>query len=308
MKKLLIAALLSASFTVGAQVQGTAPAFIEGGTAYTWDSDKTSTHTVYAGAVNDNGFGARAGIHKFRTPAYSKTGESAQFKYVKLDRSNTLVDVNVGVKQLEKTTPYVDINVFHKLSDKATISGILVSDVVETEKSVKNGINFTTALADVGYNITDRLNFSFIGGASQFSDGNTRAIIRTKTSYAIVPEHGVSVYFRTRDHFDSKPESPNYFSPKQLSQQVMGAQIRKSFGSVQVYTFFDVGNETLYRETTTSSPIYTAGATVQSTPWTRGGTTFGATAIRTSSSASSSLVGGDGYNWNGVYAWVKIPF
>ena len=244
-----------------AQVLGTAPTYAEGKVSYTYDTDKFKTWSIAGGAVfagtDGNGFGARITTTEYDGVAKSVGGgvgslvghsESVQATTVHLGDVYTWQGA-IGVKQttanasagaVSQTNSSADLvfdgEIRRALTDTVSAGISLSRDVVESSGGILTNTTVTTLIGDADITITDNLNMSLVLGDSHFSDHNNRQFVRTKLTYTLVPEYGVSAYVRTRNQWDSNPRAiqqyicdgngctqpTSYFSPAERYDQAFG--------------------------------------------------------------------------------------
>ena len=114
------------------------------------------------------------------------------------------------------------------LTDRTRAEFVVNRDRVETQNSLINGIHYTLAGAGIEQQVADRLTFVGSGGGMFFSDTNSRAYMRLKLIYDLIPEYGVTAQLRYRQYHGSNTNvQNNYFNPGRYSEYMLAAGVRK---------------------------------------------------------------------------------
>ena len=192
------------------------------------------------------------------------------------------------------------------MTDSLTIGINAATDVVQSEKSIQNGITFTAVGFDVDLQMTDHLGLVAVVSETYFSDGNNRITLKAKLNYEVLPEYGISVYYRLKEQRDMSPGLGNYYSPDQLTEHALGLALRKPNSGLVYTAFIDYGSQRTHTaDGIDNKPIYTWQLGAQTQPGKRYGTTFGTFITGSNTSAINS--GAAGYRWLGFSSWIKVP-
>ena len=117
-----------------------------------------------------------------------------------------------------------------RLTDRTTAELVVNRDRVETESSLNNGIQFTLIGASIEQQLIDRLTVVGTGGEMFFSDANTRAYMRLKFIYDLIPSYGVTAQLLYRQYHDSNTNiQNNYFNPGEYAGAMLAVGIKKRF-------------------------------------------------------------------------------
>lgn len=192
------------------------------------------------------------------------------------------------------------------LTDSLNLGVSASTDIVASEKGLQNGVTYTSIGTDLDLQITDHLGIVFVVTDTIFSDSNNRLLFATKASYDILPEYGVSTYYRIKTQWNSNPGTGNYFSPSQLYENAVGVSFRKYYEGIVYTASFDYGfqNYTIDGQNN-SNPVYTYQIGAQTQPGKRNGKSFGVNIISSNNNSINST--SSGYHWYGISSWVKVP-
>lgn len=239
---------------------------------------------------------------------------------------NDTQDVLVGTAELKLV-----------MTDTLTIGGTVTRDVVETSGNTVyaaipgsySNTTATTVALDMDLQLSDNLSIFAQVGETFFSNANERTFVHTKTTYAVLPEYGVSVFGRVKYQYDTNPTDLTgdkcynndiagtvndgwvcptavpYFSPEQRFTVAPGVQYRKPFAGMVFTGSVEYGKQwTTVQSDTTSTNIHSWSLGLQTSPGKKTGVTFGATVFGT----NANITGNSGdYNWYGLYSWIKVP-
>ena len=227
------------------------------------------------------------------------------------DIANTTVDTQSGSR--DSFIANADLKLV--MTDRLTIGAAIATDVVESPASIMENVRQVYTAADADYLITENLNFNVIAGVVSFigepDANNKRPFIRTNTTWTFLPEHGVSVNFRTRNQYDTDAGSIYYFSPERLARQSVGLNIRKPYGGLVYTAGVEYGSEQVTDAggVKDTHPIYGWQLGVQTNPGRKTGTTYGISLIGSNAAGigNNASGGGDNYYWYGLNSWIKVP-
>ncbi len=213
-----------------------------------------------------------------------------------------------SVGNVSGTSQYIsaDAELRLTMTDSLSIGLNAATDLVQSEKSIQNGITYVFVGADVDLQMSDRLSLVVVASETFFSDANNRTTFKGKVIYDVFPEYSIATYYRLKAQYDSMPGNGNYFSPDRLFENAVGISFRKPINGIVYNAFLDYGNQSvLFSGETTYKPIYTWQLGAQTQPGKRFGNTFGV--FITGSNTSSINAINSGYRWVGINSWVKVP-
>lgn len=235
----------------------------------------------------------------------------------------------VGSSSHANTELVADVDVRLIMTDSLTLSIIGQRAVVETAgNAVSTAIAGDTIMAntlamDVDLQLSEHLSTYARVGGTRFTGAaeNTRWFVNSKTAYAIIPEHGISIYGRVRYQTNTTiyenvcrevSETATtvlggcvmapYFSPKEQWTVQPGIQIRQVHNGLVYTGALEYGRQWITTDATVGSNAYGWQLGVQTQPGKRTGTTFGVNLFGTNTTGSSD------YRWFGLYSWMKVPF
>ena len=148
------------------------------------------------------------------------------------------------------------------LTDSTRAEFVLNRDRVETQKSLINGIYYTLAGANIEQQVTDRLIVVGSAGEMFFSDTNTRASMRLKFIYDLVPNYGVTAQLRYRQYHGSNTNvQNNYFNPGEYSESMLAVGIRKRIAGWTVNGTAGLGQQQVDQDPHTPTQLLEFAAT-----------------------------------------------
>lgn len=148
------------------------------------------------------------------------------------------------------------------LTDSTRAEFILNRDRVETQSSLINGIYYTLAGANIEQQVTDRFIFVGSAGGMFFSDTNTRASMRLRLIYDLVPRYGVTAQVRYRQYHGSNTNvQNNYFNPGEYSETMLAVAIRKRIAGWTVNGTAGLGQQQVDQDPHTATQLLEFAAT-----------------------------------------------
>lgn len=148
------------------------------------------------------------------------------------------------------------------LTDSARGELMVNRDRVETQNSINNNVFYTMAGASLEYTPLKRLTLVGMGGDMFFSDTNTRAFMRLKAIYDLIPDYGVTAQLRYRQYHDSNVNvTNNYFNPENYYEGMFALGIRKRIQGWVVNGTAGLGQQGINNQSTTTTQLLEAGAT-----------------------------------------------
>ncbi len=148
------------------------------------------------------------------------------------------------------------------LTDKVNAELMVTRDRVETQNSINNNVYYTMTGASLEYKPFERLTLIGMGGDMFFSDTNTRAFMRLKAVYDLIPDYGVTLQARYRQYHDSNVNvTNNYFNPEDYYEGMLALGIRKRINGWILNGTAGLGQQGINDQSTTTTQLLEAGAT-----------------------------------------------
>lgn len=148
------------------------------------------------------------------------------------------------------------------LGDSARAEVMVNRDRVETQNAISNNIYYTLTAASLEYKPYERVTLVGMGGDMFFSDTNTRAFMRLKAVYDLIPEYGVTAQLRYRQYHDSNVNvTNNYFNPGNYYEGMFALGIRKRIHGWMLNGTVGVGQQGINNQSTTTTELLEFGAT-----------------------------------------------
>jgi hypothetical protein len=200
-----------------------------------------------------------------------------------------------------------EVEVRLTMTDSLNMGASVSTDIVASEKGLQNGITYTSFGFDFDLQLADHLGLVFVASDTIFSDDNNRILFAARANYDILPEYGLSTFYRVKAQWNSNPATGNYFSPDRLYENAIGISLRKHYEGLIYTASVDYGFQNyVINGEHNSTPIYTYQIGVQTQPGKRNGKSFGTNIISSNNNSINST--SSGYHWYGVNFWMKVPF
>lgn len=148
------------------------------------------------------------------------------------------------------------------LGDSIRAEVMVNRDRVETQNAISSNIYYTLTGASLEYKPFERVTLVGMGGDMFFSDTNTRAFMRLKAIYDLIPEYGVTAQLRYRQYHDSNVNvTNNYFNPENYYEGMFALGIRKGIHGWMLNGTAGVGQQGINNQSTTTTELLEFGAT-----------------------------------------------
>ncbi len=148
------------------------------------------------------------------------------------------------------------------LGDNARAEIMVNRDRVETQNAITNNIYYTLTGASLEYKPFERVTLVGMGGDMFFSDTNTRAFMRLKAIYDLIPDYGVTAQLRYRQYHDSNVNvTNNYFNPGNYYEGMFALGIRKRIHGWMLNGTAGLGQQGINNQSTTTTQLLELGAT-----------------------------------------------
>lgn len=135
-------------------------------------------------------------------------------------------------------------------------------DRVETQNAINNNVSYTMTGASIEQKLHERVTLVAMGGDMFFSDTNTRAFLRAKGIYDLLPEYGVTAQLRYRQYHDSNINvTNNYFNPANYYEGMFAIGIRKRIEGWMLNGTAGIGQQGINNQSTTTTQLLELGAT-----------------------------------------------
>jgi hypothetical protein len=99
-------------------------------------------------------------------------------------------------------------------------------NIVNSQGGIQDQLLANTLVLVGDYVFSPSLNVGLAGGATYFTGGNIRPVLRTRWNYALDERYGLNAYLKTRSYTNSDPDQPQYFSPARLNEASLGLSSR----------------------------------------------------------------------------------
>lgn len=144
-----------------------------------------------------------------------------------------------------------------RLGDRTSGQIAINRDRVETQDGLIYGIYYTLAGASIEQQLIDRLTLVATGGGMFFSDANTRAYMKFRLIYDLMPEYGVTAQLRYRQYHDSNTTIPNnyYFNPDGYAETMLVFGIRRRLAGWTLSGTAGLGQQRIEQQPGTSSRL-----------------------------------------------------
>lgn len=216
---LLAVALLATATTATSQ-------FATGTFFYSRDSDAFEEFRLSAGFTAPNGFGLAAGALRFAAPGWTENGALLAGTYK--ENTRTLqIDASLGVLDIAGQRYGVGGVDYLKRWESGNALGVSVErDIVNSQGGIQDQLLANTLVLVGDYVFSPSFNVGLAGGATYFTGGNMRPVLRTRWNYALDERYGLNAYLKTRSYTNSDPDQPQYFSPARLNEASLGLSSR----------------------------------------------------------------------------------
>ncbi len=185
------------------------------------DADGFNATQVRAGALFDYASELRHAGVALQNTHYSTGGWSADAPAVigvyRNQRRDTLEGVRAegGLVQVSGHTRVVgDATWSHRPRQTTGVELILAGDLVGTRQALEEGIAYGLAGASIEQQFGHRFTGVAMAGWQPFTDGNSRALLRARMIWSMLPEQGISAQLRWRQYSSSDADVDGaYFNP-----------------------------------------------------------------------------------------------
>ncbi|RQH02160.1 hypothetical protein [Paraburkholderia dinghuensis] len=299
-------ALTIASFAHAQSVDGPGRyGAFSGDTLFSDDSDHFREGRTNAGYLFSNGWGLGASFAYYDAPDWSGAYGRGLFGQYHSHEVAQSIDARLGVNDTDgHTTATGALDYMHRVTQSTSLGLSAERDVVDSVAGIEKGLTYNSLMLVLDHQFTPRFTVGAVAGAMWFSDNNTRSMLRTRWSYDLLPNSGVSAYIKTRTYYDSNPDQGNYYSPQWLNEYSGGLSWRTALSNKVV--FFVSGD--LGHQNTDSGGNNIWGARIglqnhrsQKVQW--------QIAVETTNNHTGGFSsGGDGYRYTSVTGKLLFPF
>lgn len=148
------------------------------------------------------------------------------------------------------------------IGDSARAEVMVTRDRVETQNAITNNIYYTLTGASLEYKPFERVTLVGMGGDMFFSDTNTRAFMRLKAIYDLIPDYGVTAQLRYRQYHDRNVNvTNNYFNPGNYYEGMFALGVRKRIHGWMLNGTAGLGQQGINNQSTTTTQLLELGAT-----------------------------------------------
>jgi hypothetical protein len=210
------------------------------------DSDGLDQRALTVGAATAGGWGMRATAARFTAPGgWSEDGQVLSATYQRSNESSRL-DAAAGMARIGPHDRFVgSVDTLQAVGAAGTSSlGISAQrQVLDSRAGIDAGLTYENGMVVADHAFTPRFNVGLVAGATWFSDGNRRPLVRTRWNYGLNEDIGLNAYVKTRSYRNSDPYRPEYFSPERLNEVSLGLSSRMAAQGAVVSAALDAGSQ-----------------------------------------------------------------
>lgn len=272
--RIICCAALSALFTLSFAADGTEDtewrqAFAIPGFFGMTDSEGFNTARYRAGLLPLYEHGDRYTGIEYQHNKFSQNGWQSSANETRLvtkainPRTALGYNLNLGVNRENSFSLLTtDSQYSMSLGDWTRAEVIVNRDRVETQNAISNNVFYTMAAGSVEQKLHERVTIVAMGGDMFFSDTNTRAFLRVKGIYDLIPDYGVTAQLRYRQYHDSNINvTNNYFNPENYYEGMFALGIRKRIEGWMLNGTVGLGQQAINNQSTTTTQLLEFGAT-----------------------------------------------
>jgi hypothetical protein len=219
------------------------------------DADGFNAAKVRAGALFDYASELKHAGLALQNTHYSdgawSTDAPAVIGVYRNQRRDTLEGVRAegGLVQVNGHTRVVgDATWSHRPRASTGLELILAGDLVGTRQALEDGIAYGLAGASVEQQFGHRFTGIAMAGWQPFTDGNSRALLRARLIWSVLPEEGISAQLRWRQYSSSDADVGGaYFNPDRYRTWDAVLSMRRRFGTWIVAGLAGGGQERVER-------------------------------------------------------------
>jgi hypothetical protein len=162
-------------------------------------------------------------------------------------RRDTLEGVRAegGLVQVDGRTRIVgDATWSHRPRPDTGVELIMAGDLVGTREALERGIAYGLAGASIEQQFGERFTAVAMAGWQPFTDGNSRALLRTRLIWSLLPEQGISTQLRWRQYSSSEQDVDGaYFNPDRYRNWDAAVSLRRRIGQWMLAGLAGAGQE-----------------------------------------------------------------
>jgi len=219
------------------------------------DADGFNAAKVRAGALFDYASELRHAGLVLQNTHYSTGGWSTDAPAIigvyRNQRRDTLEGVRAegGLVQVNGYTRVVgDATWSHRPRQTTGVELILAGDLVGTRQALEEGIAYGLAGASIEQQFGRRFTGVAMAGWQPFTDGNSRALLRARMIWSLLPEQGISAQLRWRQYSSSDADVGGaYFNPDRYRTWDAVLSLRRRVGTWTVAGLAGGGQERVDR-------------------------------------------------------------
>jgi hypothetical protein len=141
-----------------------------------------------------------------------------------------------------------DVTWSHRPRETTGVELLLAGDVVGTRQALEEGIAYGLAGASVEQQFGHRFTGIAMAGWQPFTDGNSRALLRARMIWSLLPEQGISAQLRWRQYSSSDADVGGaYFNPDRYRTWDAVLSMRRRVGTWIVSGLAGGGQERVER-------------------------------------------------------------
>jgi hypothetical protein len=210
------------------------------------DSDGLDQRALTVAAATAEGWGMRATAARYTAPGgWSEDGRVLAATYQRASESARF-DAAAGLARIGRHDRLVgSIDVLQPVGAAGTSSlGFSAQrQMLDSRAGIDAGLTYESGVLVADHAFSPRFNLGVAAGATWFSDGNRRPLLRTRWNYAVRDDMGLNAYVKTRSYQNSDPYRPEYFSPERLNEVSLGLSSRVVANGTVVSAALDAGSQ-----------------------------------------------------------------
>ena len=193
------------------------------------DSDGLDQRSIALGTATSGGWGVKGAAMRFTAPGgWAADGQLLAATYQRATQA-TQFNAAAGVARVGRHDHAVgSLDVLHALgtSGGSALGLSAQRSVLDSRAGIDAGLTYDSAAVVADHAFSQRFNVGMVGGATWFSDGNRRPLLRTRWNLSLHEGSGLNAYIKTRSYRNSDPYRPEYFSPERLNEASLGLSVR----------------------------------------------------------------------------------
>lgn len=198
------------------------PSHLASGVDASDDSDGFREFKPWAQYEATNGWGLRASWQRYAIEGWSTTGRSLYLTH-HIKQDGWTSKARLGLNRTGKQQHVLGMwEAMYQFTPATAAGWSLEKDVVNSKRSLEQGLTSSTALAVVDHQFHPSLSVGVSAGSTWFSDHNRRDMLRSRWTVTLDEERGLYTYLITRHYRNSAPYQGAYFAPARFREAAAG--------------------------------------------------------------------------------------